>query len=83
MLTDPKWSAMKKNSLAIQIGRALRARRESEGLSQDRFADHIGMHRAYYAAIERGEKNVTLPTLKRIADGMQVPMSDILRDIGN
>lgn len=41
------------------------------------------MHRAYYAAIERGEKNVTLKTLKRVADGLQVPMSGLLQEIGD
>ncbi len=74
---------MAKQSIAIQVGRALRARREAAGISQDQFADHIDMHRAYYAAIERGEKNVTLRTLKRVADGLRVPMSEILQDFGN
>ena len=74
---------MAKQSIAIQIGRALRARREGAGMSQDQFADHIDMHRAYYAAIERGEKNVTLKTLKRLADGLRVSMSELLKEIGN
>jgi transcriptional regulator with XRE-family HTH domain len=72
---------MKKTSLAVQVGRAIRARRESTGLSQDRFADRIEMHRAYYSAIERGEKNLTLPTLKRVADGLGVRMAAILTDV--
>jgi transcriptional regulator with XRE-family HTH domain len=74
---------MAKQSVAIQVGRALRARREAAGLSQDQFADHIDMHRAYYAAIERGEKNITLTTLKRLTDGLRVAMSDVLRDAGS
>jgi transcriptional regulator with XRE-family HTH domain len=73
---------MAKHPIAIQVGRALRARRQAAGMSQDQFADHIDMHRAYYAAIERGEKKVTLKTLKRVADGLQVSISEILRDIG-
>jgi transcriptional regulator with XRE-family HTH domain len=74
---------MAKQSVAIQVGRALRARREAAGLSQDQFADHIDMHRAYYAAIERGEKNITLTTLKRLTDGLRVAMSEVLRDAGS
>jgi len=74
---------MAKQSIAIQIGKALRARRERAGMSQDQFADHIDMHRAYYAAIERGEKNVTLATLKRVADGLRASMSEILKDAGS
>lgn len=63
------------------IGKAIRARREATGMSQDRFADVIDMHRAYYAAIERGEKNVTLPTLERVAKGLRIRMADLLTDI--
>jgi transcriptional regulator with XRE-family HTH domain len=74
---------MAKHSLAIQTGRAIRSRREASGMSQDQFADAIDMHRAYYSAIERGEKNVTLRTLKRVAEGLRVRMSEILRDIGD
>ena len=74
---------MDKHPIAVQIGRVIRARREATGSSQDRFADAIHMHRAYYAAIERGEKKVTLRTLKRVAEGLCVPMSEILREIGN
>jgi transcriptional regulator with XRE-family HTH domain len=72
---------MAKHPIAIRIGRALRARRQAAGMSQDQLADHIDMHRAYYAAIERGEKKITLKTLKRVADGLRVSMSEILRDI--
>lgn len=51
------------------------------GLSQDLFADRIRMHRAQYAVLERGEKNITLPTLLRVAQGLGVSMSDLLRGI--
>jgi transcriptional regulator with XRE-family HTH domain len=74
---------MAKHSMALQVGRAIRARREAADKSQDQFADEIDMHRAYYAAIERGEKNVTLRTLKRVAEGLRVKMSELLRDIGD
>jgi transcriptional regulator with XRE-family HTH domain len=72
---------MAKHKTAIQVGRALRARRQAAGLSQGQFADSIDMHRPYYAAIERGEKKITLKTLSRLADGLGVPISEILQDI--
>jgi transcriptional regulator with XRE-family HTH domain len=72
---------MAKHSIALQLGKTLRARRQGAGMSQDDFADHIGMHRAYYAAIERGEKNVTLKTLKRISEGLDATMAEILQDV--
>jgi transcriptional regulator with XRE-family HTH domain len=79
----PKVDVMRKHWLAVQIGRAIRSRREATGASQDRFAAAIDMHRAYYAAIERGEKKVTLRTLARVAEGLHIPMSELLRDIGD
>lgn len=50
------------------------------GPIQEAFADLIGMHRAYYSAIERGERNLTLGTLHRVAKGLGVRMADLMRD---
>lgn len=69
-----------------RIGAALRKERESfkdaetncVSVSQEVFAEWVGMHRTYYSAIERGEKNLTLKTLKRICDELQVKVSTIL-----
>lgn len=72
----------KPTPLAVQLGRVLRAHRQATRLSQDDFADRIKMHRAYYSAIERGEKNITLVTLHRIAEGFGVSMSALLADVG-
>ena len=72
---------MKKQNLAQTVGRAMRKHRLAIGLSQDLFADVIDMHRAQYSAIERGEKNITLPTLLRICNGLGITLSDLLRGI--
>jgi transcriptional regulator with XRE-family HTH domain len=63
-----------------RIGDAVRKRREALGFSQESFADHIRMHRAYYGAIERGEKNLQLSTLERVCAGLRVEMWEVLRD---
>ncbi|HEX7817618.1 helix-turn-helix transcriptional regulator [Dyella sp.] len=68
-------------SLAVKLGQSLRAQRRAIGLSQDDFADRIHMHRAYYSAIERGEKNITLTTLQRVAQGFGVSMSSLLKGL--
>ena len=49
------------------FGRNLRAHREAQGLSQEAFAEVFGHHRTYMGAIERGERNLTLKTLERLA----------------
>ena len=48
------------------VGRNLRAYREAQGLSQEAFADVLGVHRTYMGAIERGERNLTLRSVERI-----------------
>jgi transcriptional regulator with XRE-family HTH domain len=67
-------------TLAQRIGKALRVRRESAGYSQEAFADQIAMHRTYYSAIERGEKNMQLDTLQRICQGLGTKLWEVLRD---
>jgi transcriptional regulator with XRE-family HTH domain len=49
------------------VGRNLRAYREAQGLSQEAFADVLEVHRTYMGGIERGERNLTLKSLERIA----------------
>jgi transcriptional regulator with XRE-family HTH domain len=49
------------------VGRNLRAYREAQGLSQEAFADVLDVHRTYMGGVERGERNLTLKSLERIA----------------
>ncbi len=73
---------MVKEKLQVALGMAIRRRREISKVSQDTFADSIQMHRAYYSAIERGEKNLTLRVLLRVADGLKARISDLIREAG-
>jgi transcriptional regulator with XRE-family HTH domain len=54
------------------IGRNLRAYRKARGLSQEAFADVLGFHRTYMGGVERGERNLTLKSLERIAARIDV-----------
>ena len=54
------------------VGQSLRRYREERGLSQEAFADLLGVHRTYMGAVERGERNLTLQTLERIASRINV-----------
>lgn len=60
------------------VGRHLRAFREQRGLSQEAFADHVGVHRTYMGGVERGERNLTLRSLERIAAVIEVDPLDLL-----
>jgi transcriptional regulator with XRE-family HTH domain len=67
-------------ALPRKLGEAIRAKRQGLELSQEEFADHISMHRAYYSAIERGERNMTLSTLSRVCNGLGIKPSRLLSD---
>jgi transcriptional regulator with XRE-family HTH domain len=54
------------------VGRNLRAYRAAKGLSQEAFADVLGFHRTYMGGIERGERNLTLKSVERIAERIDV-----------
>lgn len=61
------------------VGRNLRAYREARGLSQEAFADQLGVHRTYMGGLERGERNLTLKSLERLADRLEIDPLDLLR----
>ena len=54
------------------VGENLRAYRRERGLSQEAFAQVLGVHRTYMGGLERGERNLTLRALERIAERLQV-----------
>jgi len=61
-----------------RIGGTMRTLRLQRGMSQDVFADKSGLHRAHVGEIERGESNVTIQTLKIIADTLGVKIVDLV-----
>jgi transcriptional regulator with XRE-family HTH domain len=60
------------------LGQAIRVRRESLKISQEALADAAQMDRAHMGKIERGERNVTLLNLLKIASALRCRGSDIL-----
>ena len=50
----------------------LRRYRLERGLSQEAFAEFVGVHRTYMGDLERGERNLTLRSVERIADRLGV-----------
>lgn len=64
--------------LQQQLGRNLRAYRLAQGLSQEDFADVVGVHRTYIGGIERGERNLTLISVERIAESLRLDPIDLL-----
>jgi transcriptional regulator with XRE-family HTH domain len=61
------------------LGAAIRTARKAQGYTQQGFAAHAGIDRAYFGAVERGEFNITIGTLTTIAAGLDVPAWSLLK----
>lgn len=62
------------------IAERIRARRMAVGVSQEALGEKANIHRTYIGAVERGEKNVTVVTLAKIAHALHCKLSDLLPD---
>jgi len=62
------------------VGRNLRAHRIARGLSQEQFADLLGVHRTYMGGVERGERNLTLRSVERLAQRLGVEAIELFVD---
>lgn len=69
---------MAEGDLQRRVGENLRRLRRERGLSQEAFADAIGYHRTYVGGVERGERNLTLRTVERLAAVLEVDPADLL-----
>ena len=65
--------------LQLLLGRNLRAHRKERGMSQEDFAEFLGVHRTYMGGMERGERNLTLKSVERIAERLGVEAVTLLR----
>lgn len=64
-----------------QFGNRIKSLRLKMGLSQEKFALKINMDRTYYASVESGKRNVSLENIKKIADGLEISLSDLFNDL--
>jgi transcriptional regulator with XRE-family HTH domain len=64
-----------------QFGDRVRTLRKTRGLSQEQLAELTGLHRTYIGGIERGERNVSLINIIRLAKALDVSPSDLLQGI--
>ncbi|MCL2594439.1 MAG: helix-turn-helix domain-containing protein [Promicromonosporaceae bacterium] len=64
--------------LRVRVGGALRDLRLARRQTQEGTAEALGVTARYYAGVERGERNLTLDTLERLADDLGVPVEVVL-----
>lgn len=74
---------IKNDSFNTIIAQNIRSKRSSIGISQEELADLCGLHRTYIGAIERGERNITVNTLAKVASALKIPIEALLKVEGS
>ena len=63
------------------VGQRLRNFRSQRQLSQEKLAELAGVHPTYIGQIERGEKNITIESLEKIATALQIPLCKVFEKL--
>lgn len=69
---------MKASKFKIIFGKVIRERRLEMGYSQEAFAEVVGVHRTYQGAIERGERNISIENMLKIAEACETKLSALI-----
>ena len=69
---------MKQKDIRIVVGEKIRALREKLGWSQEELGFESGLHRNYIGGVERGERNIAIVNLAKIASALGVRPRDLL-----
>ena len=67
--------------ILVRFGKRVRELRREAGYSQESFAAECGLDRTYFGGIERGERNLALRNIHRIAKTLRIPLSELMAGI--
>jgi transcriptional regulator with XRE-family HTH domain len=71
---------MNSNDPLKKFGLLIRKHRKDRHLSQDKLAEICGLHRTYIGSIERGEQNISLKNIVKLADIFGISVSELFQD---
>ncbi|MGH9745213.1 MAG: helix-turn-helix domain-containing protein [Candidatus Acidiferrales bacterium] len=67
--------------IRIRFGNTVRQKRHKLGVSQEAFADLCGLDRTYIGGIERGERNVALVNIEKVARALRMSLAELMRGL--
>jgi len=68
-----------KPDICERFGFAVKVRREKLGLTQEEFAERVGIHRTYLSDVERGTRNISLVNIERVAAALDLTLPEFFR----
>lgn len=69
------------NQMLRALGSAVRGLREEKGLTQEDLASRVKLHDSYICLVERGRRNPTWETVRKIAKALDTPLSQLARRV--
>lgn len=77
---QPQYASPTYRALLARIARSVRAHRLARGWSQEEAADRCGMSTRLFQQVEAGASNLTMTTVARLLDGLEIEASELLGD---
>lgn len=68
------------DDIRARFGVRLRKVRTTKGISQEKLGELAGIHRTFVSMVERGERNVTIATVEKLAKALECRMADLMPD---
>ena len=69
----------RKRNIRHVFGENLRQHRQALGISQEDLAEKAGLHRTYIGSVERGERNVSIDNMERLASAVEATIQQLLQ----
>jgi len=71
----------KKRDILTRFGHRVRKLRLETGLSQEKFADKCGLDRTYVGSVERGERNIAIRNIEKIAKALRISIAELTKGL--
>jgi transcriptional regulator with XRE-family HTH domain len=76
----PNLTLQRQHPALIALGEAIRHTRRQQGISQEKLALMAGVDRSYVGRVERGDNNVAVLTLLKLAQALDVSLKDLMKE---
>ena len=63
-------------NITKQVGNRIKQLRNEKGISQETLANRAGLDRTYITSVERGKRNITIVSMEKITNALEISLQD-------